>query len=80
MTTKHTVLFFMFLYLGLNSQVQQSIGLISRPMPDSIMLRWAPTGPKVWRLGNQYGYQVKRYTILRDKKIPPPPCVSPRVV
>lgn len=70
MTTKHTVLLFMFLYLGLISQAQQSIGLISRPMPDSIMLRWAPTSPKVWRLGNQYGYQVKRYTILRDKKIP----------
>ncbi len=69
MTTKYTVLIFLFLYLGLTAQAQQSIGLISRPMPDSIMLRWAPTTPKVWRLGNQYGYKVKRYTILRDKKL-----------
>lgn len=53
-----------------NIWAQKSIEILSRPMPDSIMLRWAPADAKTWRLANVYGYQLKRYTVLRDKKIP----------
>ena len=39
-----------------------------------IYLRWAPSSYKVWTKLNRYGYEVIRYTIIRDKKrlIPPP--------
>jgi hypothetical protein len=36
-----------------------------------VLLRWAPASPAVWRLGNEYGYQVERYTILRDGDVIP---------
>ncbi len=69
MTTKHNILLFLLCLISISARSQESIGLISRPMPDSIMLRWAPASAKVWRLGNQYGYHVKRYTLLRNKKM-----------
>ncbi|MCV6628530.1 MAG: hypothetical protein OIF50_01585 [Flavobacteriaceae bacterium] len=31
-----------------------------------IALRWGVTNAKAWRLGNQQGYELIRYTILRD--------------
>ncbi|WP_075603164.1 fibronectin type III domain-containing protein [Saccharicrinis aurantiacus] len=51
------------------AKAQKSIELLSRAMPDSIMLRWAPSDSKTWRLANNYGYKLIRYTLLRDKKI-----------
>jgi hypothetical protein len=34
-----------------------------------IRLRWAVGDPAAWKLANQYGYIIERYTILRDGKI-----------
>jgi len=53
-----------------NLSNSKSLFVRSRPMPDSIMLRWAPSDAKTWRLANIYGYQLKRYTVVRDDKIP----------
>jgi len=47
----------------------EGVQLLCRPLPDSIMLRWAPTDKQTWRLGNKYGYVVERYTILRGGKL-----------
>jgi fibronectin type 3 domain-containing protein len=33
---------------------------------DSIQLRWAASDRQTWQLGNEYGYIVERYTLLRD--------------
>ena len=33
-------------------------------------MRWAPINASSWRLANQYGYMVVRYTILQKKKVP----------
>ncbi|GHU60410.1 hypothetical protein FACS1894121_0330 [Bacteroidia bacterium] len=45
--------------------------LLCRPCQrDSILLRWAPTDKQTWDLGNQYGYVVERYTLLRKDKLP----------
>jgi hypothetical protein len=42
---------------------------MARPQQDGrIMLRWAVTTPLAWRKLNEYGYQVKRYTVTRNKK------------
>jgi len=38
-----------------------------------ILLRWAVTTPKAWRRLNTYGYQLKRYTITRDRTTLPQP-------
>jgi uncharacterized protein len=46
------------------------IQLLASPRQDSILLRWAPVNSNTWRLGNEYGYQIKRYTLLQGKKIP----------
>ncbi|MBO9202161.1 MULTISPECIES: fibronectin type III domain-containing protein [Niastella] len=41
--------------------------------PDStghtIRLRWAVTNTTLWKLTNQYGFVLERYTVLRDKKM-----------
>jgi hypothetical protein len=42
--------------------------LLARPMPDSVMLRWAPTSYQLWLSGNLHGYMVSRTRILKDGK------------
>jgi hypothetical protein len=73
------ILYLIFLLLlfpvGTNAQ-ELGVKLIGSPRQDSILLRWAPINPASWRLGNEYGYIVKRYTILKNKKIPNPIPVS----
>ncbi|WP_026473651.1 fibronectin type III domain-containing protein [Alkaliflexus imshenetskii] len=44
--------------------------LLGSPREQEILLRWAPTSPDVWRLGNAYGYKIERFTLLRDGEIP----------
>ena len=47
----------------------ENVKLLCQPCEkDSIRLRWAPTNKQAWDLGNQYGYVVERYTILRNGK------------
>ncbi|RPD42463.1 fibronectin type III domain-containing protein [Chitinophaga barathri] len=51
----------------------QHIAVLARPAKDSIMLRWAPVSATLWKLANQHGYVIKRFTILRDGKLLPKP-------
>ena len=46
-----------------------AIQLIARPLPDAIMLRWAPDNPTVWQYANRYGYHIERVTLLRDGQV-----------
>lgn len=46
------------------AQSSHAVKAISRVKPDSISLRWAPTDMEAWRLGNQYGYGIIRYTLV----------------
>jgi uncharacterized protein len=48
------------------------IGLIAKPKKDGVWLRWAPANPIVWRLGNQHGYTVERFTLRPDGEIDNP--------
>ncbi|MBN2165626.1 MAG: hypothetical protein JW717_05065 [Marinilabiliaceae bacterium] len=43
--------------------------LLARPMPDSVMLRWAPTTYQLWLSGNKHGYYVLRACLMRDGKL-----------
>ncbi len=62
------ILFSVLFNTYINSQ-KKSIYLLSRAMKDSIMLRWAPSTPDNWDLGNKYGYILERYTILQKGKL-----------
>jgi hypothetical protein len=67
---RHVVLVIaLFLYVC-NLQAEGNVQLLARPCAgDSILLRWAPTDKEIWKLGNQYGYVVERYTILRKGEL-----------
>lgn len=41
----------------------------ARAQKDRILLRWAVNEPVAWKLANDYGFIVERYTVLRDGKI-----------
>ncbi len=71
MYKKFLVVFLVYLFFASDAVYSQKNGveLLCSPRKDSVLLRWAPTNQKVWKVGNQYGYTVLRYTILRDKKI-----------
>ncbi len=51
------------------SRKEQQLFLIARPLPDSILLRWAPANYFAWKNGNAHGYILKRYTIIRDSSL-----------
>jgi len=55
--------------LNAKAQIKNSIKVLARPQKDKILLRWATTTPLSWKLSNQYGFMVERYTVTRDKKI-----------
>jgi len=59
------------LHTGLHAQQRESakVMVIARPLKDSILLRWAPTTPLLWKMANQYGYTIRRYTILRKGQL-----------
>ncbi len=42
------------------------IQVLAKPSQTEIWLRWAPTSPVVWRMGNQYGYLIERQAIKAD--------------
>ena len=45
---------------------KDELRLLARPMPDSILLRWAPVTYQLWLSGNNHGYMVSRTLILKD--------------
>lgn len=51
------------------AQNKAAVKVLARPQKDKILLRWATTTPISWRLSNEYGFIVERYTVTRDKKI-----------
>jgi len=65
-------LFFTATVFSQNKVVESKIAVLASPQKDNIIfLRWAATTPRAWRKSNQYGYQLKRYTIIRDGKTLP---------
>jgi len=58
------------------AQSTDNIKVIARAHKDSVVLRWAPSSPAAWKLLNQYGYKVERYTIMRNgQTIAPKPMI-----
>jgi len=67
------VLMLGFSFSGNTQNVEEpttpGLAILSRPLEDSIMLRWGPTTPMAWELSNEYGYKIERVTILRNHKL-----------
>ncbi|PWS28686.1 hypothetical protein DHW03_02230 [Pedobacter yonginense] len=62
------------LLLAMNQQAnaQQKpikIAMLARPLKDSILLRWGPANAQAWHSLNKTGYQLRRFTIVRDGKV-----------
>lgn len=53
---------------------EPQIVVMARPHKDGkILLRWAVTTPLAWRKLNEYGYELKRYTVTRNSTTLPNP-------
>jgi fibronectin type 3 domain-containing protein len=61
----------------LNAQVKQpeytekkpSVAVIARSKGDSVMIRWAPDDPLLWKAANKYGYRVVRIKVAENDKL-----------
>lgn len=66
--------------LSMNAQsIKPAVKLLTRALPDSIMLRWAPNNFEVWNAGNKYGYSIIRFTLMRNGsmiKLPQPEIIN----
>ena len=73
LTLSHFGVFFLvigFLIVSGPFAYAEGVQLLGSPRQDAVLLRWAPMSPAVWRLGNEYGYVVERFTVLRNGQIP----------
>lgn len=48
------------------SEPENAVHLLARAQENKILLRWAPSKPILWLKGNEFGYQIEKYTIYRD--------------
>ena len=63
------VLSFLTVFSVHAQQKQGKVSAIARPGEQAILLRWAPNDPITWKLGNQYGYTIERFTIGQNGRI-----------
>lgn len=55
--------------LKAQESAKDELFLMARPMPDSIMLRWAPTTYRLWINCNKHGYLVERSCLMRNGEL-----------
>lgn len=51
------------------AQEKEAVVILTKSKKDGVWIRWAPTDPTFWRLGNQYGYTIERFTLLDDGEL-----------
>ncbi len=62
---KLQVIGWLLLLAGLPAFSQENgIQVIAKSKKNAVWLRWAPTNPYVWELGNKYGYIVERFAMI----------------
>jgi fibronectin type 3 domain-containing protein len=52
-----------------STRFAEHIAIAARPSADSINLRWAPLSFSVWKKGNEHGYVIERYVMVRNDKV-----------
>ena len=68
---------------GAPAKVRAAIHVLSRPQKNSILLRWAVNTPGAWKISNQYGFRIERYTVIRNNNMLATPeltILSPRPI
>lgn len=79
------VVFITLLFTSLNSRAQKKasndfIYIAADGKGEYMRLRWAPSSPLLWQLGNKYGYKISKYTVSKDisatEGVPKPQYVS----
>lgn len=48
---------------------KSSITVLAKSKKHGVWIRWAPTNPTLWQLGNKYGYTVERFTMLANGEL-----------
>jgi fibronectin type 3 domain-containing protein len=46
-----------------------SVFVMARSKGDSVLLRWAPDDPLLWKIANQYGYRVIRIKVAENDRL-----------
>jgi hypothetical protein len=49
----------------------QGIRMLADGRGDTILLRWAPSTPFLWQMGNKYGYILERFVLKEDSVMVP---------
>ncbi len=57
---------FLFITSGLLAQDSASVKVITRSLPDKVLLRWAVDQPLAWKNANEAGFWIERATISRN--------------
>lgn len=79
------VVFVLLLFTSFNSSAQKAassdfIYIAADGKGEYMRLRWAPSSPLLWQLGNKYGYRISKYTVSKDisanGEVPKPQYVS----
>ena len=69
MTRIITSLLLLTLFAKTSAQQQSTLHIVARPTPTTIKLRWGVSDPLGWKLANQYGYIIERYTVVEGKRV-----------
>jgi uncharacterized protein len=51
------------------AQQKSTIAILSKSKHDGVWLRWAPTSPTLWQLGNKYGYSIERFAMTPEGEL-----------
>jgi fibronectin type 3 domain-containing protein len=46
-----------------------SVEVIARSMGDSVLIRWAPENPLLWKAANAFGYRLERITVAKNDSL-----------
>jgi uncharacterized protein len=64
-----SIIVILYAFLPLQAQQKHEIKILAKNKNSNIWLRWAPSNPVVWHLGNKYGYHIERFDLLKDGKL-----------
>ena len=63
---KQLLIILLLISVQVVAQDSTTVQLISRSLPDKVMLRWAVDEPNGWKMANELGFMVERSTISRN--------------
>jgi uncharacterized protein len=65
------LLFLIIAFQATVAQQKTSVVILSKSKADGVWLRWAPSDPANWQLGNKYGYTIERFALFPNGDMVP---------